>query len=93
MHTILCLAAIDLQNVGGWGRIGNDSQSYLVSSFKHNLELLQKRMPLVSQINPQILYTAFVDLNSVELQILHDALLESTLIPDCTRTTSETLAM
>jgi hypothetical protein len=84
----LRLADIDLCNVGAWGWISNDPQSYLASSFAQNLELLQKSPALVSPINPRILRTPLGD-----LEILRDALLESTLTLDCTRMTSETPAM
>jgi hypothetical protein len=62
----------------GW--IENDPQKYLVSFFKQKFELLQKNTPLVLQINPRILRAALVELNSIELQILCDVLLELTLI-------------
>jgi hypothetical protein len=64
--------------LSGW--IENDPQKYLVSFFKQKFELLQKNTPLVLQINPRILRAALVELNSIELQILCDVLLELTLI-------------
>jgi hypothetical protein len=90
---VLRLADIDLRNVGAWGWISNDPRSYLASSFAQNLELLQKSMVLGLPINPQILRTPLKDLNTGDLKILCDVLLESILVLDYKRMTSETPAM
>jgi hypothetical protein len=49
------LAKDDLENVTSWAWISNDPESFLVSSFMQNLELLRSSKRLIVTISPGIL--------------------------------------
>jgi hypothetical protein len=72
------LAKDDLDNVVSWAWISNDPESFLVSSFLQNLELLRSIRRLIMTVSPGILAERNMgELSLGDLVMLRDALLTS----------------
>jgi hypothetical protein len=68
----------DLDIVGSWAWISNDPESFLVSSFLQNLELLRSIRRLIMTVSPGILAERNMgELSLGDLVMLRDALLTS----------------